>query len=149
MIRSLAVLMLSAAPAIAAICPEAGAGGTEISLSSRQLAAPHGVQVIAGGPVELAACGAVAGTGRVARMPDVTLHIAADAAPAALTLRTRARCDTVLLVGHASGWAFDDDGGGGENALLRLEAAGGRIDVWVGSFGGGSCKARLYLSAAD
>ena len=65
-----------------------------------------------------------------------------------LDLSVQADCDTVMVVNSADAtWYFDDDSGGGSlNPALRIPGGAGlegRLDVWVGTYGGGSCPATL------
>jgi hypothetical protein len=128
-------------------CPAAPKeGGGKVSASAKKLAAAHATSVIAGGPVQLGECSDVPGDGHVAPRPNVSLMLA-ESDGQALEFRTRADCDTVLLVAAADGnWHFNDDDGASLDARLRLPAAPpGRYDVWIGTYGAGTCRARLIV----
>jgi hypothetical protein len=136
-------------PALAAPCPAPSDRGGLVAFAASQLARPHATDVIAGGRVALAACPAVPGTGHVTGDPDIVVDVAADTGPRGLEFRTAAACDTILLVATEDGaWHFDDDGGEGEDARIRLPGAGaGRYHVWIGTYDRGSCRARLIVEA--
>jgi hypothetical protein len=145
---ALGVALVEAAPtSAAAACPEVGGTGGRLAFTAAELARPHYTDAIAGGRLDLAACEAVPGAGRVTPAPDFAVDFAALDLGRALEFRTAGACDTVLLVAGADGgWHFDDDGAGGEDARIRIEAArDGRYHVWVGTYGPGSCRARLIV----
>ena len=133
------------APAVAAVCPAPSDRAARLVFAGTELARPHRADVIAGGRLDLAACPEAGGAGRVTGDPDFAVDIVgADAR--AFEFRTAGDCDTVLLVATSGGrWLFDDDGAGREDARLRLAAADGRYHVWVGTYGPGSCRARLIV----
>lgn len=136
-------------PALAAPCPAPSDRGAAVAFAASALARPHATDVIAGGRIALDACAGVPGTGHVTGDPDIVVDFAADAGARDLEFRTDSACDTVLLVVAEDGvWHFDDDGGAGTNARIRIAAAtDGRYHVWVGSYGRGSCRARLVVEA--
>jgi hypothetical protein len=140
--------LLAGPAASGAACPAPADGTARLSFTAEQLARPHYTDVIAGGRLDLAACPAVAGAGRVTGAPDFTVEIR-DAAPRGLELRAEGGCDTVLLVtADGRDWRFDDDGAGGEDPRIRIADAGsGRYHVWIGTYGPGSCRARLIVTA--
>lgn len=141
-----AAVLLSAGAAWA--CPSWQAGpGDAFSFSTTQLATPHRTYVVAGGNNNLSRC-ANGWWGYAITSPDVTVNYARNTNGRALEFRTQGSgCDTVLLVNDAYGnWYFDDDGGSGLNARIRLSnAAGGQYDVWVGTFGPSNCSTELVF----
>jgi hypothetical protein len=133
---------VSAAPP----CPVPQPSGGKILV--KRLASAHRAQVVAGGDVVLASCEGKRGEGNVAPAPNFNVMLA-DEGGRPLEFRTEGDCDTVLLVASAAGdWHYDDDGAEGGGARVRVERArAGRYDVWVGTYGAGSCRARLVLEA--
>jgi hypothetical protein len=147
--RILAVFFLLALSAAAAACPVPAEGGGKLELHAGQLARRHVADAIAGGALDLAHCGSVRGAGFVSGVPTFNLHLRGPEPPG-VELRTEADCDTVLMISNGGGrWLFDDDSGGGANAALRLSAPrAGRYDIWIGTFGPASCRARLLVTRA-
>lgn len=64
-----------------------------------------------------------------------------------LMLDVQSECDSTLLVNAADGsWVFDDDGGDGLMPRIAIADAwrlNGRVDIWIGTYGGGTCPATL------
>jgi hypothetical protein len=145
-------LSLAALPALAdaAPCPEPRNDGGRLAVKGKMLASAHAADVIAGGRVALASCQTLPGEGHVTPTPDFNVLLA-EGEGRALEFRTRGDCDTVLVVAAADGtWHYDDDGAGGENARIRIDAApDGRYDVWVGTYDRASCRAKLILQTFD
>lgn len=130
-------------------CPIPQPGGSKIVVKSGvRLASAHRAQVVAGGAVALAACSEPKGEGNVAPVPNFHVMLAGGGGRP-LEFRSEGDCDTVLVVASATGkWHYDDDGAGSGGASVRIEAApDGQYDVWVGTYGAGSCRARLVLQA--
>lgn len=144
----LAASLLAGSGVRAAPCPAPAGGAARLAFTAEQLTRPHYTDVIAGGRLDLAACPALAGAGRVTGVPDFTVEISGTPA-GGLEFRADGGCDTVLLVtADGRDWRFDDDGRDGGQARIRLAAAAGRYHVWVGTHGPGSCRARLIVAAA-
>lgn len=152
MLRMLVTLLclLPAAVAVASACPQPGASGSKIDMAGTRLATAHRAQVIAGGGVALAACGRLPGEGNVAPHPNFNVMIAGWRHDP-LEFRSEGDCDTVLVVASAGGgWHYDDDGAGNGGARIVIPAPqDGRYDVWVGTFGRGTCRARFVLKQAS
>jgi hypothetical protein len=138
---------LMAGPALA--CPRAGDHGAVLEFGSLQLSRPQQARVIAGGPLDLAACPEVPGAGHVAAAPQFTLTLDRLAENRALELRARGACDTVLLIRDPHGrWRYDDDATVGADALIRLlRPVAGAYDVWVGTYAAVPCIARLVVAS--
>ncbi|MEM6900163.1 MAG: hypothetical protein AAF583_10370 [Pseudomonadota bacterium] len=133
-------------------CPNYGLSGDEHTFSGDDLYGGQSLDVYAGGDIDLGACNDLPGTGNVIEAPDFTITYE-ETQDYDLRFRTEAEsdCDTVLLVNDSTGeWYFDDDSGEGSNAELTLEsAAGGLIDVWVGTYDNDYCSANLLIDTLD
>ncbi|WP_068296162.1 LCCL domain-containing protein [Pararhodobacter sp. CCB-MM2] len=143
---ALGVAVLGSGSAQAQACPDWSLQGTPIAFTSEQLWVPQGVNVIAGGNVDLSAC-PMPGHGYVITQPDFDLSFTGnESANRDLELRVQASCDTVLLVNDASGtWHFSDDDTDLNPRIRITGAPSGAYDVWVGTFGQQTCQAQLIL----
>ncbi len=139
---ALGVLMLS--PAIALACPVAGQGVEVIALTEADMGEdPYRVPVIAGGDVDLSQCGYPAGF--VITVPDFSFDMTGIYGPIQVSVDSPG-CDTVLLVNGADGsWYYDDDSSGDLMPWLEVVADDGRMDVWIGTYGGDFCDAQVVL----
>lgn len=136
-----------AAPAPAgAGCPDWTLSGVQLNYGAEALWTPRSFNVVAGGGANLSTC-PMPGTGHVATAPDFTLNFNENNAGRELEFRVQAECDTVLLVNDATAqWHFNDDADGTVNPRLRLSPApAGAYDIWVGTWGSGTCAATLTL----
>lgn len=133
-------------PGAAYACPEIAQTGQALADTSDEACSPRAHAVIAGGGVDLWACGSVPGTGHVATAPDFELSFSGNGAGRALEFRVVAGCDAVLLVNDArGGWHFNDDDSG-SNLRIHLPAAPeGLYDIWIGTFGPATCNAELIV----
>lgn len=127
-------------------CPDWSLGGTDLQLNA---GGATNQRVVAGGGVNLfanaASCG-FDGVGYVATAPDFTLAYDAPQANGELILSVTSECDTVLLVNdQAANWMFNDDTNGFNPAISIPAAAGGRYDIWVGTYGDALCEANLEI----
>lgn len=146
MVAVASVAMWLGFAAIAAACPYITTGIQGYSVNTTQLARPAYIDVVAGGNNNLSSCSAP-GHGYVISQPDFSIYYDRNTNGRALEFRTSGNCDTVLLVNAATAsWYFDDDGGNGLNGRIRLSnAPGGRYDVWVGTYGPGTCRTQLVV----
>lgn len=144
-------LMLTAGAADA--CPDAAAWGQRFNVSGPDLYTPRTVDVVAGGQHNLASCNLNAAnwsgsmSGYVIGSPDFSITVD-KLAGYDLEFRVDSACDSVLLVNTANGtWFYDDDNNGNSDAKVRLPATqiDGVYDVWIGTFDGGQCNARLTV----
>ncbi|MCB1406017.1 MAG: hypothetical protein KDK01_07070 [Rhodobacteraceae bacterium] len=143
---ALAFVVASTLGTAALACPDWSMTGQQLRYTSDQLWTPQTLSVIAGGSDNLANC-PQPGNGYVATRPDFDLNFSGNGMGRDLEFRVNAQCDTVLLINDARGqWHFDDDGGDGLNARLRLPSAPeGDYDIWVGTYGSSTCQATLTL----
>ncbi len=135
----------------AAACPDYTQYGATYHLSGDQLYSERVYNVRAGGPNNIANCGNVRpqtdrGPGFVTSPPDFSFNLS-GMGRYRLVMKTRASCDTILLINTGSvNWYYDDDDGGGSNALISLtRPSNGWLDVWVGTYNGDYCDATLSL----
>ena len=142
--------MTSMIPSVAAACPDWQYQGQANlgSLSGSYLYSPRQWSVIAGGNVDLGRC-AAPGFGYVISQPDFEFQFQNDQGYGRLEISVQADCDTVLLVNDAYGnWHFNDDANGSLQPQVDIYgAASGTYDVWVGTYGSGTCNARLELES--
>ena len=151
------VAVLACCPAAALACPDAGLWGKErYEVSASDLYAPKEATVIAGGDIDLRSCRNIRPqnwsgpiTGHVIREPDFSITVRGlDGYQ--IEFRTVSACDSVLLINTAAGnWYFDDDDNtqSAGDALIRLTrpSGDGIYDIWVGTFDGAECEAKIVL----
>lgn len=145
----LATALLTGAPALAQACPDWQLSGTLFSTDATEAWTPQRHAVTAGGPLNLAQCGSVPGYGYMTQAPSFTITYDAQDRGLDLDFRVEAQCDTLMLINDSgAAWHFNDDEDGTLNPRLRLAAApSGVYDVWVGTFGTGSCPATLVVES--
>lgn len=146
-ILAAAAVLLTAGAAWACPSWQSGYGYATFNFSTTQLARPHSTNIVAGGDVDLSRCSG-GWRGYTISSPDVTVYYNRNTSGRALEFRTRGSgCDTVLVVNDANGnWYYNDDGGSGLNARIRLSnAPGGEYDVWVGTYGPSTCRTELVF----
>ena len=121
------------------------ANAGEITLNSGFTPDPYIVDVVAGGTID-ASRTANGCNGMISRAPDFQVTYRAGSFP--LTFQTQADSDTTLVINGADGrWYCDDDGGDGVNAQVMFSnPQSGVYDVWVGTYSGGTARARLFVT---
>ncbi|WP_127106844.1 LCCL domain-containing protein [Pararhodobacter zhoushanensis] len=129
-----------------ALCPDPGQNGQMLTYNAQGLGVPQSHGVVAGGSLDLGACGSVPGHGHIIQRPDFTLNFTDNPQNHDLEFRVDGTCDPVLLVhGPYGQWLFNDDDAG-LNSRLRVErAVPGAYDIWVGTFGSSTCQATLAM----
>jgi hypothetical protein len=117
----------------------------EVRLSSGFSPDPHTVSVTAGGSIDAAKLGAPC-TGQISNAPDVQVNYSPGSLP--LIFRTASDSDTTLIVNAPDGqWYCNDDGFAALGAEVRFNSPrSGNYDVWIGTFGGGTAAATLYVT---
>lgn len=127
-------------------CPDATLQGIPVTTTGDALSGPDTFETTASGSGDLGACG-LPGVGFAEAAPNFTLFLSGMRRFGQLEIQVGSACDTTLLVRDAFGvWHFDDDSRGGLSPRLNLtDTAGleGRVDVWVGTFDGSQCPARV------
>ncbi len=136
------------APQQSGSCPTFQQEGLILNYSGQQLYSPQTFSVSATGGTSLDGCNGmgVGAWGHASTAPQYTLYLS-GMQEYDLEIQVEAQCDSVLLVNTADGqWHFDDDSNGNLNPMMRLSGLGaleGRVDVWVGSYGGVNCPASV------
>ncbi|MFM6854227.1 MAG: hypothetical protein ACKOUM_09120 [Sphingopyxis sp.] len=117
----------------------------EVTLRAGFQPDPHGVSVTAGGSIDAATLGNQC-RGMISDAPDYQVSYTAGSLP--LTFQTQSDTDTTLIVNANDGsWHCDDDSGEGTNAQVTFQHPGsGTYDVWVGTYGGGTSPAMLWVT---
>ncbi|MBY6200038.1 hypothetical protein KUV65_01565 [Maritalea mobilis] len=131
-------------------CPNPNYGGQAVSYTASQLFNGQSLGVLAAGSTPLSSCPGIDGRGYVNAAPDYNLYLSGMGSYP-LFLDVDASCDSTMLVRAADGsWHFDDDSNGNLDPSLSLTSpsqVNGRVDVWVGTYGGNSCSGTLNLRA--
>lgn len=141
-----ATLIAETLPHVEAVCPDWTLGGAQINSTAGQ-SSTH--PVVAGGAVNLfeGTCD-VPGHGYVAQAPDFSLYFDPMGQASTLTISATGDCDETLLISDAnSQWLFNDDATDLHPGLTIENAAAGRYDIWVGTFGEQACQSTLSVSS--
>jgi len=136
----------------AAACPDFNIRANEAyQASGAQLRSPKAFNVVAGGENLIWNCpsirpGTDQGAGYFTSQPDFSFELSGMGG-LRLVISAISECDSALLINTASaGWYYDDDDNGNLDPKITLtRPANGRIDVWMGTFDGEYCNARLQL----
>lgn len=136
--------LLMAAPAHAQD-PSATATYGEVRLSSGFTPDPHTVNLTAGGSIPASNISSSC-EGSIARAPDYEVTYQAGSLP--LYFYVHASSDTTLVVNGPDGqWYCDDDSNGEANPQVTYNnPRSGTYDIWVGTYGGGTTPATLFVS---
>ena len=142
-----AVAILLGTAGVAAACPAWQNGGfSSFYTTGSDLYLPNNYNVVAGGNVSLRNCN-WNHTGFLTSPSTVQFRIDGLEQYGRIQFRAVSNCDTVLFIYDSRGepW-FDDDGLGNFNPeLTMLNPASGIYNVWVGTYGGGTCNAQLQV----
>ena len=134
---------------LAQSCPDIGLGGARLDYASGQLAGGLSFDVVAGGNIDLGACGGMPGFGWIIEAPDFELVLSGSAPGEVISFRVSGQCDTVLLINNPSGeWFFNDDDVSLDPAITLEPTLDGVYDIWVGTFGQQTCPAVLTLQTS-
>ena len=149
--RALLLLAASVALALPASAQDPGATATyaEISLAAGFTPDPYSLEITAGGSTSVDVTSAC-DYGVVADAPDLEINLT-DTDGGALYIYALSAEDTTLLVNLPDGsWLCDDDSYDDGDPLLEIDgAAAGLYDVWVGTYGGQTAEATLFVSEFD
>ncbi|OUD11042.1 hypothetical protein BVC71_04110 [Marivivens niveibacter] len=111
--------------------------------------------VIAGGQNYIWNCpnvrpGTDTGAGFFPSAPDFSFDLA-KMGRYELVISVVSECDAALLINTASAnWYYDDDDNGNLDPRIVLTRPNdGRIDMWIGTYDGEYCNARLELETFD
>jgi hypothetical protein len=134
---------------LAQSCPDIGLGGARLDYAAGQLAGGLSFDVVAGGNIDLGACGSAPGFGWIIEGPDFELFLAGSSPGESITFRVSGQCDTVLLINNPSGeWFFNDDDVSLDPAITLEPTLDGVYDIWVGTYGQQTCPAVLTLQTS-
>ncbi|MCU4653360.1 hypothetical protein N8I71_10980 [Roseibacterium sp. SDUM158016] len=141
-----AFLILVGMTGVAAACPNWQNPGVQSYYTTGQdLWSPNSYSVTAGGNVALRNCG-FNYTGYVISSPDFEFQLDGLQGYNRLNIRVNGNCDTVLLVNDSTGnWWFNDDTNGYNPSIDVYNPVNGTWDIWVGTYGTGTCGATLTL----
>ena len=124
-------------------------GAYDLSLS--QLRAGQALELTAGGSINWNDCqhirvGTDDGPGFFEAAPDVRFFVN-NVEGRRLTISTNSACDSTLLINtQSASWFYDDDDNGNADAKIVLtRPLSGQIDVWVGTYDGQYCDARVSI----
>jgi hypothetical protein len=131
-------------------CPNPALQGPVVNTTGSALYSPTDYPLMAGGPTDLSTCGLpVFGRGFFSAQQSYTFFLSGMQEYGRLEIEGESSCDTVMLVRTPDGqWHFDDDSNGNLNPLINLNNTAmlnGRLDVWVGTYGGGTCAATIEM----
>ena len=122
-----------------------------LSADGAQLRQPKAFNVVAGGENYLWNCpgirpGTDQGAGYFTSQPDFSFQLS-GLERLRLVIAVESACDSALLINTASaGWFYDDDDNGNlDPRIVLTRPANGRIDIWIGTYDGAYCNARLML----
>lgn len=134
-------------------CPDPSLWGETYSVSGGQLRSGVYVDVIAGGENYIWNCpqirpGTDQGAGYFTTPPDFTIELNGISGYR-LQISVVSDCDSALLINTSSGsWYYDDDDNGNLDPKITLtRPIDGYLDLWIGTYDGDYCDARLFLDA--
>ncbi len=151
--RLFSALFFTLSAGAAAACPDASAWGAQATYSGSDLYSPRALDVVAGGDRNLKKCAINwrnwngRPSGHVTSAPDFSITVN-NLGGYEIEFRVLSECDAVLAVNTAAGnWYFDDDDNGNIDPKIRFTnpAGGGIYDVWIGTYDGSLCNARLII----
>jgi hypothetical protein len=127
-------------------CPTPTYPGPGFNYAGSDLYAGQAFTAMAAGGSDLSACGIPGARGYAADVATMSLYLTMMDGYA-LDIDVQSDCDSTLLL-HTpdGGWVFDDDSGGNLMPSITLTEPwrmNGRVDVWIGTYGGGSCPATI------
>lgn len=127
------------------------AAGESYRASGQQLRQPKFFDIVAGGDNYIWNCrnvrpGTDQGAGYFPSAPDFSFQLS-NMGGLKLVVSLVSECDAALLINTASAnWYYDDDDNGNlDPRIVLTRPANGRIDIWVGTYDGDYCNARLRM----
>lgn len=116
------------------------------NLRSGFLPDPQTINIVAGGPNNVAAATGGQCAGYAAEAPDVRINFSGGSFDR-INFSAQSNADTTLIVNDPNGtWWCDDDSGNGLNPLIELTPISGQYDIWVGTYGPNTAPATLAIS---
>ncbi len=131
-------------------CPDPNQMGAQVfsEFNGEELYSPDTFQTMAGGTADIFDCN-VGGVGYTSVAPNFTFNLSGMDGYGRLEIEVASECDPTLLARTPDGvWHFDDDSGGELQPLLNLASGAGlngRLDIWVGTYGGDTCDVSVEL----
>ena len=133
-------------------CPDYTQWGNEVyQASGAQLRTRQDFPVVAGGESYIFNCrginpGTDRGAGYFTTQPDFSFELSGMEG-LQLVISAVSNCDSALLINTGNvNWFYDDDDNGNYDPRIVLSRpANGVIDVWMGTYDGEYCNARLSL----
>lgn len=123
--------------------------------SGKQLYSAQAFSVVAGGDNYIWNCanvrpGTDTGAGYFPSAPDFSFQLT-GMSRYQLVVRVVSECDAALLINTASAnWYYDDDDNGNlDPRIILTRPVDGRVDIWIGTYDGEFCNARLELETFD
>ncbi len=123
--------------------------------SGKQLYSERTFDVVAGGDNYIWNCrnvrpGTDTGAGYFPSAPDFSFQLS-GMSRYQLVVSVISECDAALLINTAStSWFYDDDDNGNlDPKIVLTRPANGRVDIWIGTFDGEFCNARLHMETFD
>jgi hypothetical protein len=146
--------VLAAAVAVAAFAGlaaaqdfSAAANYGEASLNPGFMPDPYAVSIVAGGSIDASNWDASC-TGMVSSAPDFRLHYGSGGYQ--LFAGVTSSSDTTLVINGPDGsWFCNDDYDGSDPFVGGENPMAGQYDIWVGTYGGGTAEATLYITEAS
>ena len=143
-------------PTAAIACPDFNAPPqASYEASGQQLYTLRTFDVVAGGENYIWDCpnvkpGTDTGAGYFPTSPDFSFQLS-NMNAYQLVVSVVSECDAALLINTASAsWYYDDDDRGNYDPRIVLtRPANGRIDIWIGTYDGKYCNARLEMETFD
>lgn len=140
----------------AVACPDFNiAPQASYQATGQQLYQSASFDVVAGGENYIWDCsnirpGTDTGAGYFPAAPDFSFQLS-GMNPYRLEVSVVSECDAALLINTASAnWYYDDDDNGNfDPRIVLTRPVDGRIDIWVGTYDGEYCNARLELETFD
>ncbi|MDP5086428.1 MAG: hypothetical protein NWQ23_13485 [Yoonia sp.] len=137
-------------------CPDFNLAPQEsYQATGKQLYSARTFDVVAGGNNYIWNCpnvrpGTDTGAGYFPSAPDFSFQLS-GMSPYQLVVRVVSECDAALLINTASAnWYYDDDDNGNlDPRIVLTRPADGRVDIWIGTYDGDFCNARLEMETFD
>ncbi len=137
-------------------CPDYNMSPAEsYRATGQQLYTPRTFNVVAGGDNYIWNCshirpGTDTGAGYFPSAPDFSFSLS-GMDRYRLEISVVSECDAALLINTASAnWYYDDDDNGNlDPRIVLTRPINGRIDIWIGTYDGEYCNARLQMETFD
>lgn len=120
-------------------------GANSAALNAKNIGNGIAYDVVAGGDNYLPECGFQGVEAYVTNAPDFSFDMSGVAGRYVILSVTSA-CDAAMVVNNVDGkWYYDDDSNGDLDPKVNMPGADGWLDVWIGTYDGAYCDARLTI----